>query len=166
MSESISQLFVKSCILPCDIDLIETLLLQGANINELDSSGENALIKVCYCLYEEKDRQNILSICKLLIRYGIDVNLPDCDGTTCLITACENKFLDLAVLLIDAGADVKVIDENLMCPLLFSIINLDLELYKLLLENGASYEDIPHIWHSSIEENNNQLLSMSNLSKE
>ena len=53
------------------LDIVEYLLEHGADVNVVDSNGENALFIVFKAYHQDLER---LPMCKLLVEHGIDVN--------------------------------------------------------------------------------------------
>jgi|TARA_B100000780_G_scaffold236661_1_gene177533 ankyrin repeat protein len=49
----------------------------------------------------------------LLITEGADVNIPDSDGDTPLVSAMDNQMWDVSELLIQKDADIQIKSKNL-----------------------------------------------------
>lgn len=97
-----------------DITLLSLLLSAGANLKDIekvvDKTGNSLLHIAC----QKKDE----SLIKLLINYGIDLNIVNSSGFTPLSFLCsslgrfnntyDKKTFSLVKLLINAGADINV----------------------------------------------------------
>lgn len=98
----------------------QLFLRYGARINHSSSSGETALGAACLeaqqKLGEDQDDQH-LQVCRLLLRYGANVNLADNEQRTPLHKAARNVQISLVQLLLDYGADINAIDYNGCTPL-------------------------------------------------
>jgi ankyrin repeat protein len=83
-----------------EIEIVEFLLDNGANINAKNNRGENVLRYAC-------EHYGIEDIIKLLIEKGADINMKDNKGRTALKAACEIEDLPVVKLLIENGANAK-----------------------------------------------------------
>ena len=83
---------------------LELLKREDININQVNESGETALILACY---NEIERVAL----KLLEREDINVNQVDKDGETALIYACGNKMEKVALKLLEKK-DINVNQVN------------------------------------------------------
>ena len=82
-------------------------------------------------------------VVKLLIDRGADVNLPDEDGYTSLMCACDMSSKRIVDLLLDKGADINAVELTYGMSALQSACSAgDEAIVDLLLERGA---DINHI---------------------
>jgi ankyrin repeat protein len=86
-----------------EIEIVEFLLDNGANINAKNNRGENVLRCAC-------EHYGIEDIIKLLIEKGADINMKDNKGRTALKAACETEDLPVVKLLIENGANVNIKD--------------------------------------------------------
>ncbi|MFY9589465.1 ankyrin repeat domain-containing protein [Rickettsia endosymbiont of Halotydeus destructor] len=109
------------------------LLEKGANPNIFDhNTGATLLYSTC--------NYGDARITELLIKYKVDLNLPNVDGSTALFTVCDQGDLRLAKLLLKNGADINKSNKNGETPLLLACRSGNLELVKLLIEKGANLE--------------------------
>ena len=83
---------------------VEELIDMGADINQKDSNGQNALGHAL--IWEHKE------IVKLLISRGADVNAKNELGNTALIRASKRGYEEIVELLIQKGADVHQKDND------------------------------------------------------
>ncbi|KAH9049834.1 ankyrin repeat-containing domain protein [Lactarius vividus] len=121
-----------------DMDIACSLLRCGADVNALDTTGDNPLHRasrggrpdIVRLLLEHEADVDLptgedhltplavasavgqVEISRLLIQHGADVNSQDLDGWTPLNIASENGHLDVVRLLIDNGADVDSSDDE------------------------------------------------------
>lgn len=91
-----------------------------------------------------------VTIVRLLIEAGADVNTKDRAGWTPLHYACRHGHADIVQLLLDAGADVNAKENNGSTPLSLASLNGHNELVKLLLEKGADINAMGSRGHSPL----------------
>lgn len=84
-----------------DAPCIEALLRLGANVNEVDFTGDTPLIQAIVNGHE--------NVVKILIKCGVDVNQRDEDGEVPLLAALQYKRPGILQDLLDAGADISVL---------------------------------------------------------
>ncbi len=86
---------------------IRELVVQGANINALNSIKESVLMEAIDNIQFGLDT----NIIKLLIELGADLNYqPDDGGFNCLFDACLEYNVELVEILLKAGANPNCID--------------------------------------------------------
>nr|WP_284703690.1 ankyrin repeat domain-containing protein [Clostridium swellfunianum] len=128
----------------CNIELISYLLEMGVDVNSQDKYKHSALHDLFY------KKKNKVEICKLLIDYGINVNLKNDNGQTplfCFTTYYADE--EICRLLINSGADVNIHDRFGKTPLM-NILRLKNDefynkyndqiyenIYNMLIEAGA-----------------------------
>jgi ankyrin repeat protein len=84
-------------------DIIKLLLVKGANVNTIDSSGSSPLCKAA---------QSHFSIVQLLIDRGANVNQQDCHGRTPLWWAAYSGCSGIVSHLLKSGADPSITDKD------------------------------------------------------
>ncbi|HBR27096.1 MAG TPA: quinoprotein dehydrogenase-associated putative ABC transporter substrate-binding protein [Rhizobiales bacterium] len=104
---------------------VEGWLADGADITQELS---NALIA------------NDLDRVKFLVGKGADVNQPDNQGWTPLISAARQRHDDMINLLIELGADVNLAKSDGTTPLIAAASRDHVPSIKVLLEHGADVE--------------------------
>ena len=104
---------------------VEGWLADGADITQELS---NALIA------------NDLDRVKFLVGKGADVNQPDNQGWTPLISAARQRHDDMIKLLIELGADVNLAKSDGTTPLIAAASRDHVPSIKVLLEHGADVE--------------------------
>ena len=114
--------------------MMELLISHGANINarsawrnwerhvtaESRAKRTNAggLTPLMYAA-----RENCLECVNVLVKYHVDVDLPDPDGVAPMTVAIMNGNWDIAKRLIDSGADVNQWDMYGQSPLYAAVVN-------------------------------------------
>jgi ankyrin repeat protein len=107
---------------------VQLLLENGAMPDELDENGDSMLHVVA--------RQGDLSMAKMLIAAGADVNIRNPTGATPLHYAAAGRT-ELASLLLTGGADVSARANNGDTPLHDAALRGNREMVELLLAHGA-----------------------------
>ncbi|XXQ35542.1 BTB domain-containing protein [Plasmodiophora brassicae] len=114
--------------------IIEKLLEYGADPNSRDGDSEQT------ALHFAADHDLSDAICRLLIRYGADVNAvrrQDCnDSTTALHIACHNQSDDMVKVLLEARANVNVTDNAGDTPLHIAVRNKARNTVDVLFQDG------------------------------
>ncbi|CAH0395489.1 unnamed protein product [Bemisia tabaci] len=93
------------------VQCVQCLLIHGANVNsrypmDTESCAGSTLLQRAV---EKGD----ISLVKVLVGYGADINAIRYDGSTALNIAAARGFLDIANLLIQEGADVNLAPTSL-----------------------------------------------------
>ena len=92
-------------------------------------------------------------VAKLLIDRGADVNLPDDDGYTPLMAACDVGNKKIITLLLDRKANVNAVELHYgMSALQALCTNGDEALFDLLVERGADVNHIDKYGGNCLEE--------------
>lgn len=111
-----------------NLEIVKKLVNAGADVNQTQMNGEGALANAAnndnyevaeYLLEKGADPNKIAyqgitplavaessRMIKLLLAYGADPNIPDCDGDLPIIARIDNHDYESAKLLIDAGCDI------------------------------------------------------------
>jgi ankyrin repeat protein len=85
-------------------DTVNTLLLQGAEINAVNKAGSTALMGAA--------AGGFLNIIATLLENGADVNLQSKDRSTALIFAAKNGHLEVVNLLLQNNSNAKLKDRS------------------------------------------------------
>ena len=120
----------------CDkknIDLIELLYNNGADINSICNNGSTPLHWAC--------DSSSPDIAMKLIDMGADIHHEDNEGRTPLIWAIDRNHNDLVKELIRKGADINVVDRYKKTALHWSCVRENIELIRLLLSKGLDIND-------------------------
>lgn len=123
-----------SCYAP---DMVKPLLAAGAKVNEVDNSGETALM----CSANQW-RDSALGNVKGLIAAGADVNATDKRGRSTLMHVAKDRDWGPAMVkaLITSGANVNVADASGQTPLMYLAEGHSVEMLQILIAAGASLE--------------------------
>ena len=85
------------------LEIIEFLLIEGADVNSTNAEGETPIFMICY--FDKK-------LFKMLLDYGADLNIKNNNGRTILDRAYEETFDDLINLLKSYGAKSTIKPED------------------------------------------------------
>ncbi|XP_074824258.1 ankyrin repeat and SOCS box protein 18 isoform X1 [Natator depressus] len=92
-------------------------LRYGASADRKNSREETALSVTCGQAKEQAEQGSYLQVCRLLVKYGADVNTTDEEEKSPLHKACKNASHSLVQFLLQNKADVNAIDYNGVSPL-------------------------------------------------
>ncbi|VDB88203.1 unnamed protein product [Peniophora sp. CBMAI 1063] len=117
-----------------DVDVVGSLLSQGANLEALDTHGSTAL-------FIAADMGKI-DIARLLVTHGASVSMecidrPELRPWTILQIAAHKGHADIVRLLLDNGADVDGHSEGRPTPLYEAVNEGFIDVVRLLLSRGA-----------------------------
>ena len=120
------------------VSTVELLLKQGAKV-------KNSIIKAVQLFrtaprYIERGvlpESKALSIVKLLIDHGADVDCEDSNTQTPLLIAISRKSLKVVELLVENGADVNLLAGAESGPLKMAVEHNQIKITQLLLDKGA-----------------------------
>ena len=129
-----------------DLELVNALILSGANVDERDADGVTAL-HVAAC-------NDHLDIINALIVAGANINEQDDYGSTPLHYATYNGYMTIAQALIDAGADVNHRDSSGQTPLHYAIYNpaiLDMLIAAGANINQQDHDDLTALHHAAFK---------------
>jgi len=116
-----------------NIDVVQLLLSQGANVHAAHKNGETPLH---YAIRASSG--NSIDIVRALLQKGADVNAPDSEGTTPLmkaIMAFNNP--ELALLLLEHNADATARTKDHVTALMYAAGNNRASLVGPLVSRGA-----------------------------
>lgn len=85
-----------------DIETVQSLLEQGADVHTSNASGVTPLIAAAY--------QNHIDVAQVLIDAGADVNVQDNTQQSAYLISTSDGFLELLQLTLANGADVHSLD--------------------------------------------------------
>lgn len=127
------------------LEIIKLLLGHGAEVNEINSKGETALMMACRY-------NNGPQIIKLLLDHDAELNVINSEGETPLLMACRYTDNQESIeLLLDHGAELNVINFKRETPLMIACRKSNPEYIKLLLDRGAdSYIQYLHAYYLNV----------------
>ena len=111
------------------LDIVNTLLDQGANINHKYYNDWTALMYAA----QNEHTETI----NLLLERGADINATDTNGKTALMIATIHKHTKIVKLLLERGADINATDTNGKTALMISALR-EPEIVTILLDRGAN----------------------------
>lgn len=145
------------------IDMVETLIKLGTDVNYKDQNEESPLhiatamgLKECTILLLsngakieaasntgwtplfEAVMKGKYEIAKLLIEKGAKIDVIDNEGNTPLHSAAGWNRIDCAKLLIDKGANKDALNKVGRSPIFYAVQNDNIDIIKLLIEKGAN----------------------------
>ncbi len=122
-----------------NLDQVEQLLEDGANINAQDFNEFTALhLAIYHCQWEVAEK---------LIAYGANINAQDYDNQTPLLVAVEKCYLSIIKSCIANGGQVNARDRQGSTALHEATKEDCWELVELLLEAGAkNYLDLQNVY--------------------
>lgn len=113
-----------------NIEIVETLIDFGADVNRLSKSGELGLIVAI--------SQEDINLVKKFFSLGADVNACDAEGKTALMKAAFKANIDILRLLLEHGADMYSKDKRGCTALLKAALKGDVRVIKLLIDAGGN----------------------------
>jgi serine/threonine-protein phosphatase 6 regulatory ankyrin repeat subunit B len=122
------------------IDIVQTIIEHGPDINISTSNGMTALMLACSSQYHGSDE-----IVSMLLAYGtsnalhkLDINAMNTYKATALHLACKSKHKDIIHTLLNHGVNVNMKDHVGFTPIAITCkCGGNLEIAKLLIEYGA-----------------------------
>ncbi|XP_071793630.1 fibronectin type 3 and ankyrin repeat domains 1 protein-like [Asterias amurensis] len=147
-----------------NIDIIETLMRFGADINAVNGSGKDSLMLACFAgilpvvkllrsygaTYESKDKGGSMAmhwavdggnvaLIQSMVADGASVNERDSGSgwTPLLRCAAMGGDPNVAKVLMNAGAEVNIKDKDGKTPLMIACLNGHVTLVQALVERGA-----------------------------
>ena len=114
-----------------NLNLVQDLIVLGANVNWQDEYGQTLMYMSVY--------QGYVKITRMLVDAGADVNVQDKNrnGETPLHRATYLENVETVRMLIDAGADVNIQDDWGETPLHKAAEIYNMEIVQTLLDAGA-----------------------------
>jgi len=115
-----------------DIEIIDLLFTQGADLNKRGSMQRTAL--------QYATEKNHIKAVKRLLAYGAEIDAYDDGRLTPLVMAASRGYSELALLYIDKGADVNIQHIQGWTALIDAVAHGDARLVSRLLDVGADKE--------------------------
>ncbi|KAK3576791.1 hypothetical protein CHS0354_002574 [Potamilus streckersoni] len=118
-----------------DLDFVDTLLENGADIQCTDRHGQTLLHEVA--------RKWHVDVAKFLIFKRADVNAKDIKGRTPLHVAAADNYPEMVQLLIDSGADKEAVTEGeKQTAMHYAAKNDACNSMKMLINMGCDYKNV------------------------
>ena len=121
--------FIFACLYNCR-EVLETLLIEGTDVNFTDRCGLTALIIACTSGHYE--------IAKLLLDHGSYVNAQKWNGQTALMSASRGGHTSIIKLLLDHQAATDIQDDKGWSSLMIASDRGFTEIVRLLADHGAN----------------------------
>lgn len=146
-------LLMYACMQEC-LEIVRDLLVCGGvpDINEQDDHGNTALMCICKPLsmsHHAKNRRSDehikLQIVKLLVDYGIHVNLQKKCGVSALFIAFQHHYYSITAYLLKKGADINIQDYSGWDCLMYACQSGNQEAARWIVGHGI------HLWHKNKE---------------
>ncbi|XP_048759096.2 transient receptor potential cation channel subfamily V member 1-like isoform X2 [Ostrea edulis] len=117
-----------------DLDFIDSLIKNGANINCTDKHGQTLLHEVCRTWH--------IDVSKFLLELGSDVNQADKYGRTPLHVAAAVDYPEMVEILIKNGADRESLSNEKQTPVHYAAKNDACNSLKMLIKMKCKYNDV------------------------
>lgn len=138
-SQSLPKLIMASYV--NKIDVVERLLKQGTDVDTKQEDGATALMAACDRSEDRlslvDNKQDLLSLIKLLLKKGADISAANQASITALMIASASGFLDAVKLLVEHGADINAKDKDGRTALMYAESKSQSEVVSFLLGHGA-----------------------------
>lgn len=107
----------------CLPEMAETLIAHGASVNVTDQDGNSLLhLIVNNWLNSNRDTtRNFISIVNILLNSGININITNNKGLSCLHEAAISGDKEMALFLIENGADINQKNNEGFTPFLWGL---------------------------------------------
>ena len=117
------------------LECVQELFKYGVDVNATNNNGKTALH---FGVSTNLEVNNNLDVINLLITMKADINLKDCNGNTCLVSASQYRSKsDVVVELIKNGALVNLANNAGDTPLFTAVICENLDIIKELIKHQA-----------------------------
>lgn len=117
-----------------NLEEVQTLLTQGADVCAQDANKETALIKASF--------NGHTKIVELLLDYSAPMDTKSCSGRTALIWAAENGHFDIVKLLLKQRANLEIKDMHGYTALSYAVYWGNAEIALYLVQYGANLSAI------------------------
>ncbi|XP_078610224.1 uncharacterized protein LOC144881203 isoform X4 [Branchiostoma floridae x Branchiostoma japonicum] len=116
-----------------DLDFLENLIDNGANVNSTDRYGQSVLHEVARAWH--------IDVAKFLLGKGMDPNQKDVYGRTALHVAAAVNYPEMVEFLVQHGADIESkTREELQTPVHFAARNDAVMSLKMLIKHNADFK--------------------------
>ncbi|XP_078318077.1 uncharacterized protein LOC111118347 isoform X2 [Crassostrea virginica] len=117
-----------------DLDFVDSLLKNGANINCTDKHGQTLLHEVCRTWH--------IDVAKFLLELGANVNQADKYGRTPLHVAAAVDYPEMVEILIKSGADRESLSNEQQTPVHYAAKNDACNSLKMLIKLKCKYNNV------------------------
>jgi len=127
-----------------DLDRMQTLLDQGANVNKQEGRLKETLLMYAASV-------NDLDTVNLLLKAKANPDIPDHLGFTPLIVAANKGFTEIANALIRAGANLNLRNNAGMTALIVAVYGGNNDIIVALIRNGADITIADGLGHTALD---------------
>eukprot|EP00105_Crassostrea_gigas_P041955 XP_019926103.1 PREDICTED: transient receptor potential cation channel subfamily V member 1 isoform X2 [Crassostrea gigas] len=117
-----------------DLDFVDSLIKNGANINCNDKHGQTLLHEVCRTWH--------IDVAKFLLELGANVNQADKYGRTPLHVAAAVDYPEMVEILIKNGADRESLSNEKQTPVHYAAKNDACNSLKMLIKMKCKYDNV------------------------
>lgn len=117
-----------------DLDFVDSLIKNGANINCNDKHGQTLLHEVCRTWH--------IDVAKFLLELGANVNQADKYGRTPLHVAAAVDYPEMVEILIKSGADRESLSNEKQTPVHYAAKNDACNSLKMLIKMKCKYDNV------------------------
>ena len=134
-------------------EIMQELFDHGAKIKQAEKNKWTPLLKAARTQIkpgDEKEKEHLLNVVKILIKNGGDVNARSKKQATPLILAAQNNNLNIMGILLDNGARINDTDKEDSTALMYAAEKGYREIFDLLLGKGADIEKKHILGHTAL----------------
>ena len=113
-----------------NVEVVQTLLAHGANVNATDSDGGTALFNAA--------QEGNVEVVQTLLAHGANVSATVSDGRTALVIAAQFGSVEVVQTLLAHGANVSATDGHGWTALFVAAEKGNVEVVQTLLAHGAN----------------------------
>lgn len=124
-----------------NVAAVNMLIAAGANVHVQNQGTSNSNCLTIFGKGNEPEEDR-LSIVKMLVRRGVDVNYLNMCGASALMVACAKNQAKVVKFLVKNGANIDEIGCNGVTPLMCSCRNGNVKCAKILIDAGANTKHV------------------------
>lgn len=117
-------------------EIVSRLITHSINVNQQSNTGMTALMRASSCGPTDKSRQHYLAMADVLLKHGADVDLQDAHGWSALIYAAQQGNIDTIRLLLQHNASINLQDEHGLTAFMHACQKGNISTVHFLLEQN------------------------------
>ena len=129
-----------------DIDIVEILLRNGADINQATMNGRTPLMAAAWSVAANRDQAFVH-----LVQRGANIDQTDLEGRFGIAVAVSVGRADITSLFLRNGADIGVVDETGATLRIMAAREGNVEVVRLLIEAGIDVEAVDNVGDSALD---------------